>query len=85
MWELTMIQKSRSGQTAVEYIMLLAVVVGMSFVIKNPLDRFLTGFFGRFSGRAVTASVKPTFQNYQSNDTKGCSAQSAPGSSGGCE
>ncbi len=80
--------ESRRGQSTLEYILMIAVVVAATYVLKDPMSTYLTQFFAGFSGRASRTVVKPTGQNYLSNTgTKGCSSVQGGRSGGGasCE
>ncbi len=68
-----------------EYIMVVAVLVGVSYALKAPMSRYLVKFFSGFNSRAVGSAARPTNLSYVGG-TKGCSAITGPGAGGGsCE
>jgi hypothetical protein len=79
-------KNSKSGQTMMEYILVISAVVIAGYAMKAPAGAYLVKFFSAFSGRAVNATVQPSNLKYVRGNTRGCSSVTAFGSgAGSCE
>jgi hypothetical protein len=78
--------KKKRGQTTLEYILMISVVVAATYAFKEPASKFLTVFFTGYTGKAATVVAKPTGYNYLSSGSAGCSSvKSASGGGSSCE